>query len=487
MTSLRTLETRLNKIAALSDKLESAKYTTHRDEDGNLIVTFKNGDVYKVPLLKFRPHQIAAQKKIFIDGIRRCFLVRPRRSGKEVESWNMIVSSAIENPGLYLMIYPNNNRGKIVLWEGAITMPNGSSLPFIKMIPHPFILRVNNQDMSIKLTNGSVIRVIGSDIDPDKLRGANPRGAVFSEFAFSDPRVFDILRPAFRQNNAWVILQTTFNGMNHAYQLMKKNEHNDKWYCKIDSVETLVDEFGDRYVTDEMIQEDRDSGMPEYLIQQEYYSVVQTNQETLYFSNEINYIYNTEKLVKDLFIPDRRAFAFFDIGMNDSTAVIIMQFDDKYNPAIIAYHEKNNQPLEYYVRWIESTCARRNIVLSDLYIPHDGQKRDFNTGKNTVDFARDLGYTAHIVPKPTSKFNAIQSMRRMLYRTRFNETETKRLIDCLSNYSKDFDVKKGIYKDEPLHNWASHAVDAYQTMTLAIDANMIADRPHDAVIYYTEH
>jgi hypothetical protein len=75
----------------------------------------------------------------------------------------------------------------------------------------------------------------------------------------------------------------------------------------------------------------------------------------------------------------------------------------------------------------------------------------------------------------------------MLYRTRFNETETKRLIDCLSNYSKDFDVKKGIYKDEPLHNWASHGVDSYQTMTLAIDANMIADRPHDAVIYYTEH
>lgn len=481
--NLSALEARINKIAKITDQLDSKDYSVERDNGGNLIILFKNGNRVKLPRLKLRPYQSEVQTELYINKIKRFFLVRPRRAGKEVESWNMIIQGAIERPGLYMQIYPTNVRARIVLWEGSISLPNGGSLKFLDMLPKSLILKINNQDMSITLVNGSVIRVIGSDIDPDKLRGVNVLGAVFSEYAFSDPRVLHILMPVFRQNDGWFILQTTFNGMNHAYRYMQEVRANPDWYCRVDSVESLVDEQGKRYVTDEMIEDDRRSGMPEFMIQQEYYSIVQLNQESLYFANELNVVYKEKRIISDLVLPNKRIYMHMDIGWNDKCAVILEQLEQHGKPNIVSYTEDNNKRFEYYVRWAEMFCVKHGLVLSKIFAPHDGQKHDFNTGKNTVDFGRDLGYEVLIVPKPSSKFNAIQSMRRMIYQCRFNKGETDRLIDCMSNYAKEFDIKNGVYKDEPLHNWASHGVDAFQTMTLAHEADMLNESAYD-IIYY---
>lgn len=479
--SLRTLQAELDKLVEIADQQDSSEYYCERDDKGNLEVQFYDNTIEKLPLFPLRPYQLEVQKKLFSDGISRFFLVRPRRSGKEVESWNMIIQGAIEAPGLYMQIYPTNVRARIVLWEGSIILDDGSSFKFLDMIPKRFVASVNNQDMSIKLINGSVIRVIGSDIDPDKLRGVNVRGAVFSEYAFSDPRVLHILMPVFRQNRGWFILQTTFNGMNHAYRYMLDVKNNPDWYCRVDSVESLVDENGERYVTDAMIDDDRRSGMPEFMIQQEYYSVVQLNLETLYFANEMNVIQTENRIKPGLILPNRRVRGFMDIGIRDPASLLLSQMDGNGNPHIIAYYENNNKTFEYYVRLAESFCAKHGLPFDSIYSPHDGTKREFGSGKNIVDFGRDLGYKVHIVPRPVSKFNAIQSMRRLLYRTYFNKDTTQRLLDCISNYSKEYDEKAGSFKDVPVHNWASHGVDSYQTLTLAIDGNMLNESMRDVV------
>ena len=97
----------------------------------------------------------------------------------------------------------------------------------------------------------------------------------------------------------------------------------------------------------------------------------------------------------------------------------------------------------------------------------------------------EMGERGLIVPRPTGKKNAIESMRRKLYTTEFNKENTQRLIDCFSNYSKEFDDKIGTYKSKPIHDWASHGVDAYQTMSLALDGDMISDRSYELVYYST--
>ena len=221
--------------------------------------------------------------------------------------------------------------------------------------------------------------------------------------------------------------------------------------------------------------------MPEFMIQQEYYSVVKLNEETLYFANEMNVIFQEKRIVSQLMLPDRPVRAFMDIGVRDPSSILLAQMDHMGKPHVIAYMENNNKMFEYYVRWAESVCVKHGLSFQSIYSPHDGVKKEFGSGKNVVDFGRDLGYRVYIVPRPVSKFNAIQSMRRMLYRTLFNKEQTQRLLDCLSNYSKEYDTKAGMFKDDPKHDWASHGVDSFQTMTLAIDGNMLNERSAEVV------
>ena len=484
---LKKMRAMANESSDILDSLLASSFKTRRDERANLHLAFADGENIRLPIIPFRPYQEDAAVKLFIDGVKRLLLSRPRRSGKEVESFNFIIEGAIESPGLYMMVYPTNVRARAVLWDGAMLMPDGQSIKFLDMIPKRLLLNINNQEMKIKLVNGSVIWVVGSDIDPNKLRGTNPRGIVYSEFAYQDPRVYYIMLPAVRQNGGWVVGQSTFDGMNHFYRLIETNKADPLWYCRVDSIITLVDEAGNRYITDDMIEEDRRSGMPEYLIQQEYYGVVEINQETKYFAHAVKNLYSTNRILSDAFLPNKNVFAAYDIGINDCTAITLFQtqsVNGVIRPLVIGYIESNNHELAYYVMEIRRFCNRYNLPLKDHFIPHDGQKRDFNTGKNTIDFMRDMGESAFIVPRPTNKLNAIESMRRMLYLTDFNKENTARLIDCLSNYSKEFDDKLGTYKDRPVHDWASHGVDSYQTMTLAIESGMIVEAVYD-VIYRT--
>lgn len=478
--NLRSLMTELKEIKESILKSNNT-YVCHREENGTFVITFDDHEKFRLPIIDFRPYQREAQIKLFIEKFKRLFLVRPRRAGKEVESWNFLLQGAIEDPGLYLMIYPTNVRARMVLWDGAMILEDGSSLKFLDMIPERLIMgKPNKSNMTITLINGSIIQVLGSDIDPEKLRGINVRGAVFSEYAYSDPRVLMILMPIFRQNKGWFIIQTTFNGFNHAYRYMQDVKNNPAFYCRVDSAETLVDDNGQRYITEDMIDEDRKSGMPEHLIQQEYYNVVLVNNDRYYFSNEIKHLDENNKIISGLFLPNTPAYVFMDIGVNDSTFLVIAQFDRNGNPVIIGDHENNNKPFEYYVEWAKKFCWSHGIIVNCFYGPHDGVKRDYNL-KTTVDFGRDAGVQVLITAKPLKKIHAIQQMRKMCYRAKFNKENTSRLIDCLSNYEKQFDEKLNVYKNDPIHNWASHGVDGFQTMTLAIDAQMINEKTYEII------
>jgi len=422
----------------------------------------------QIYLNKFQPrsYQIPILDALENKGYKRVLAILPRRAGKDVTAFNYCIRYLLKNIAVCYYIFPTYSQGRKILWESL----TNTGQRILDYIPKEVIESMNSQEMKIKLVNGSVIWVVGSDIDPDKLRGTNPRGIVYAEFAFQDPRVFHVMLPALRQNGGWMLGQSTFDGMNHFYQLIENNKDNPLWYCRVDSITNLVDEDGNRYITDEMIEEDRRAGMPEYLIQQEYYGVVQVNQETKYFAHAIKNIFDNNRLIPELIIPQANVYSAFDIGINDCTAIILFQIkrvDNYMKPVIIGYLENNNRDLAFYVMEIRRHCARYNLPFKDHFLPHDGQKRDFNTGKNTIDFMREMGESAFIVPRPTSKENAIEAMRRRLYLCDFNKENTQRLIDCLSNYSKEFDDKMGKFKDNPVHDWSSHGCDAFRYMAVA--------------------
>jgi phage terminase large subunit len=475
----------LETATKMVSNMEDSQYDWEHDEDFNLYFKMRKGKLIKIPVLALRPYQLAIQKILFGGISKRILVSWPRRSGKEVVTWNFIVQAAITTPGMYIMTYPTNVRARKILWQGAALI-NGVSKRFLDMIPEELLARKpNDAEMTIELINGSLIWIVGCDIDPGKLRGTNPLGIVFSELAFSDPRVLYTMLPVLRQNGGWLVGQSTYDGMNHFFHMLKNNMKDPLWHCREESILTLLDENGNPYITEEDVDEDRRAGMPEYLIQQEYYGNVQINEETKYFAVAINKVYETERIISGLYLPNKNVYAFFDIGVNDCTAITLAQFESRGSklwPVVIGYIENNNRDLRFYVNEIRMFCARYNLIFKAHFIPHDGKNRSFNDGlKNTVDYLNEMGEIGYFVNRPSSHKTAIESIRQKLFMTSFNKENTQRLIDCLSNYEKEFDEKLGRFKDSPVHDWSSHGVKSYQTLVLAMEAELIVETTYDVV------
>jgi hypothetical protein len=482
---LKDIKGLADEIAIMGFSIEESYYEKFHDKEFNLYLKMQKEGLIKIPTIPLRPYQVDLQQVLFSGKSKRILVEWPRRAGKEVVSWNILVHAAIIDPGMYIITYPTNVRARKILWQGAALI-NGISTRFLDMIPKKLLARKpNDSEMTIELVNGSMIWVVGCDIDPEKLRGTNPRGMVLSELAYSDPRVLYSMLPVFRQNGGWLLGQSTYDGMNHFYWMIKNNRDNPAWYCKEESILTLVDENGNPYITEDDVNEDRRAGMPEYLIQQEYYGNVQVNEETKYFAIAINHIYESKRIIENLFLPNKNVYSFFDIGVNDCAAITLVQFDRKAGkmwPHVIGYMENNNRDLRFYVDEIRRFCARYNLPFHSHFIPHDGKNRSFNDGlKTTIDYLREMGETGIFVERPSSHKIAIEAIRQKLFMTSFNKENTGRLIDCLSNYGKEYDDKLGRYKDAPVHDWSSHGVKSYQTMALALEADLIVETCYDVI------
>ena len=68
--------------------------------------------------------------------------------------------------------------------------------------------------------------------------------------------------------------------------------------------------------------------------------------------------------------------------------------------------------------------------------------------------------------RPQTKQIGIEAVRKIFPRLWIHEDECETGIACLSEYQYEWDDKKKMFKDQPLHDWASHGFDALQTLAL---------------------
>ena len=118
----------------------------------------------KIHLNKFKPrdYQMPIFKAFFEDKFRRLVVVLPRRAGKDLCAWNIVIREAVTRIGVYYLIYPTYAQGKKILWN-SVTIQGER---FLDYVPKQLIESINSQEMRIMLTNGSIIQILGSD-NPD--------------------------------------------------------------------------------------------------------------------------------------------------------------------------------------------------------------------------------------------------------------------------------------------------------------------------------
>lgn len=107
---------------------------------------------------------------------------------------------------------------------------------------------------------------------------------------------------------------------------------------------------------------------------------------------------------------------------------------------------------------VAAKVLKKPYLFGKHFGPHDLETTDIGTGKTRIEMARPLGIHFTVVPD-FSLEDGINAVYSFLDRLLVNKTITKDWLKSLKAYGREWDEKRGMYKDEPLHDWASHDAD----------------------------
>ncbi len=364
-----------------------------------------------------------------------------------------MLREAIETPGVYYYLAPTLKMLKNIIWmSGAII--DGVSYRYIDMIPKHLIRSINNSEMIVQFTNGSIIRFVGTE-NLNRLRGITAQGIIISEAAFGKQEVFQIINPIIINSKGWVLLNSTPNGLNWFWYLMKHVQSNDDWYVQHENVETLLDEDGKRYITDEDVKKAVADGMPETLVAQEFYTQPILDETKVIYAREMKAM----EILDNTYNPRLPIHFAFDLGVLDDTAIVGFQLHPSGSIAVVWNYKNNGQPwLHYWNVICDYTATKRR---GKIILPHDGAKRNGAISLTSVtDDFRDFGADVMQLRRPKS-LDGFIALTKSYMAAMTIDKKCQELVDALNNYQKDDQGK-------PIHDVHSHYASAFGYLTMAV-------------------
>lgn len=394
------------------------------------------------------------------SGIKRAVLVWHRRAGKEKTSWNYMIMQASLKVGTYYYFFPTFAQGRKVLWDFI----DKSGFRVLDHIPKEMIFgNPNSTEMKIRLRNGSLIQIIGTD-NIDSIVGTNPSGCVFSEYSLQNPNAWTLIRPILVENGGWSVFNYTPRGANHGKEMFDMARSNPAWFCQLLTVDDTTNEQGVRIISDKDIQAERDAGMSEDYIQQEFYCSFTLGVEGSYYAKYMQDARDENRISNIKVDKQQRVHTAWDIGYGDSCAIIFYQIVGN-EIHIIDYYENNGEGLSHYAEVLEG----KKYLYGDHFAPHDIESHAFSSGLSAKEVGLDLGIK--FITLPTLKMSiesGIEAVRGIFPRIWIDEKRCLKLIKCIENYRKEFDERHNVYKTRPVHDWASHGADCLRYASLAI-------------------
>ena len=401
------------------------------------------GEVIEIPY-KPREHQLKVHE--LLDGKRFAVVVAHRRFGKTVAALNHLIREAVLNEKetpRYAYIAPTYGQAKRVAWDYLVkyTTPLGGTN--------------NISELRVDFW-GRRIQLYGSD-NPDSLRGQFFDGVIIDEVGDQNPKIWtDIVRPALTDRKGWCLFIGTPKGHNHFKELRDRAETDDGWgLLEFKASETgVVDK-------DELNAAKHEMGEDKY--RQEFECSFDAAVEGSYYGQVLNELEEKKHMQE---IPREelsRTFTAWDLGMGDSTSIWVAQLVGT-EVRLIDYYENHGVGLDHYVKWIKDNDYSK----AEHIFPHDVRVRELGTGKSRLEMLEDSGLEVKIAPR-MGLDDGIQAVRRLLPRCWFNVPKVQIGLNCLRNYRRDYDEKRKIFFERPLHDWSSHGSDSFRYLALGLD------------------
>ena len=399
----------------------------------------------KIP---YTPRPLQAKLHKELDRYRFAVLSCHRRFGKSVAIINHLIKAALTNKlknPRFAYIAPTYKQAKSIAWD------------YMKMFAGDIPgVRFHETELRCDLPNGSRITLLSSE-QPDSLRGLFLDGVCIDEVAQIDPRLWnEIIRPALSDRKGFCYFIGTPAGMSNIfYELYQHALSDDKWlaYTAKASETKIID------------QEELDAAkaqMGDSKYKQEFECDWIANIEGAIYGEIIKNLEEKKQLTRVGYDPALTVNTAWDIGVDDSTAIIFFQQLGN-QIMIIDYYENNREGLPHYVQMIKD----KDYVYGDHFAPHDIEVTEFSSGKTRREVSYQLGIRFKILPKIPLE-DGIHSLKMVLPKCWFDIDSTKPLINALRHHHRKYNEKMKMFSNKPVKDCSRHACDSARYMALAI-------------------
>lgn len=410
-----------------------------------------------------RRHQIGLWKYLQGGG-HRAMAVWHRRAGKDEICLHHAAVSAVKRVGNYWHCLPEYNQARKAIWT-SVNVHSGK-----RRIDEAFPLHMrdstNDQEMFIRMINGSTWQLIGSD-RYDATVGAGVAGITYSEWALANPSAWAYHRPMVEENNGWATFITTPRGRNHAKALFDHAQaHPDQWFSeRLTALDTGA--LSSTQLEEALIEYQalygEDVGRAQF--QQEYLCDWNAAILGAFYALEMMRVRNENRILPIEHIPDQPVHCAWDLGMRDDTSVWWFQAVGA-QLYILDHVAMSGAGLEPFADLIHKYERERGWKHGNDYVPHDAKITEWGTSRTRVETMQDMGLHPLLVPKESLE-DGRNAVRRTLPYCIFHPRTEAGGIEALEQYRREWDDEKKAFRASHVHDWTSHPADAFRYLSLS--------------------
>jgi len=397
------------------------------------------------PRLQFKPFHARTS--------RWSVLVCHRRAGKTVSAVNDLLRAAMtcaRPRPRFAYLAPFYRQAKMAAWD------------YIRQFAAPIPgTAFNESELRCDLPNGGQVRLFGAD-NYDALRGIYLDGVVLDEYADMDPRAWsEVIRPSLADRLGWAAFVGTPRGRNDFAKVWDDAGQNPDWF-------RLMLKASETGLLDQAELADARKSMTADQFAQEFECSFDAAVIGAYYASLMVQAEADRRLCGVPHDPAARVTTAWDLGIGDATAIWFVQQVGR-EVHVIDYYENQGQALGHYVQQIEDRKGRGWVFEAHL-LPHDAEARELGTGKTRIETLRTLGLTGLRVGPAQSVEDGINAARLLIPRCWFDAARCARGIEALRGYRSAWDEKAKVLSNRPLHDWSSHAADAWRYMAMGLRA-----------------
>ncbi len=390
----------------------------------------------------------------------RAIEIAHRRWGKDEVTLAATCELAHKRVASYWHCLPEYEQARKALWTAV--NPHTGKRRIDEAFPPELRESKDEQQMFIRLRNGSTWQLIGSD-RYNSLVGAGVAGVVFSEWALANPSAWGFIRPMIEENKGWAAFITTPRGRNHAKSMFDMAKaHPQRWFAEVSTINdthALTAEQLEEALTEYTAIYGEDLGQAQF--EQEYNCSFNAAILGAFYAKEMLVLRNAGRIKDFEPVEGQPVHKAWDIGVRDDTSIWWFQVINGV-PHIIDCYTNHGAGVEHYAE----VCHERGYARGIDFVPHDAKVLEWGGGRTRLEAMIAHGLRPQLVPD-ASKLDGINAARITLRTAVFNPRCEDIGISALEQYRRAWDDERKTFKANEERDWTTHLADAFRYLSLA--------------------